>query len=148
MSDDNRWYESYPDFTQGETPEEQAERLAHTINFMADEALGESAVRLMTMIHWGLSRVTVPYLLERNEDVPPYFQVVRDENTGNWCAELSHPGVSRVKQSLDEMILIRSLGWLEPNEDSPNWHREYSAETPIYQIAADGAEGFIKGFAV
>jgi hypothetical protein len=147
MSDDNRWYESYPDFTQGETPEEQAERLAHTINFMADEALGERAVHLMVEINFGIKRVTGPYILENLDYQPPYFQVLRDPKTGNWCAELSHQGVSKVKQSLDEMILIRSLGWLEPNEDSPNWHREYPAETPIYQIAADGAEGFIKGFA-
>jgi len=147
MSDDNRWYESYPDFTQGETPEEQAERLTHTINFMADEALGKIAVHLMVEIHFGLKRINGFFILENLDYQPPYFQVVRDEKTGNWCAELSHPGVSRVKQSLDEMILIRSLGWLEPNDDCPNWHREYSAETPIYQIAADGAEGFIKGFA-
>jgi hypothetical protein len=101
----------------------------------------------MVEIHWALKRVTGPYILENLNYQSPYFQVVRDPDTGNWCAELSHPAVSKVKQSLDEMILIRSLGWLEPNDDSPNWHREYPAETPIYQIAADGAEGFIKGFA-
>ena len=147
MSEDNRWYESYPDFTQGETPEEQAERLAHTINFMADEALGKSGVLLMTMIHWSLKTINAPYILERREDEPPYFQVVRDPENGDWYSELSHPGSCGVKQSVEEMVILKSLGWLEPNDESPNWHREYSANTPIYQIASDGAEGFIKGFA-
>ena len=146
MSDDNRWYESISRYTEGETPEEQAERLAHTIHFMADEALGKKAVHLMAEIHWALNRVTGPFILENLDYQPPYFQVVRDPETGVWCAELSHPRSSRVKQSLDEMILVRSLGWLEPNEDSPNWHREYPADTPVYQIAADGAEGYTKGF--
>ena len=146
MSDDNRWYEDISRYTEGETPEEQAERLAHTIHFIADEALGKRAVHLMAEIHWALKRVTGPFILEQLDYQPPYFQVVRDPETGVWCAELSHPSASRVKQSLDEMILVRSLGWLEPNEDSPNWHREYPADTPVYQIAADGAEGYTKGF--
>lgn len=148
MSDEKRWYETFPDFTQGETPEEQAERLAHTIHFMADPALGEPAIVLMTMIHWGLKTIPkdTPYILERSEDEPPYFQVIRDPETGDWYAELSHPGTCGVKQAVDEMILLKSQGWIEPNDDSPNWHREYTPETPIYQIASDGAEGFIKGF--
>lgn len=150
MNDDERWYETYPDFTAGESEEEQAERLAHTINFMADEKLGKEAVVLMTMIHWGLKttiNTDAPYILERREDEPPYFQVIRDKETGNIYAELSHPGSCGVRQTVDEMILIKSLGWLEPNTDSPNWHREYTPTTPLYQIAAEGAEGFIKGFA-
>lgn len=150
MSDDNRWYESYPDFTQGESPEEQAERLTHTIYFMADPALGKAGVSLMTMIHWGIKTIVkdgAPYVLERNEDEPPYFQVIRDPETGTWYSELSHPGSCGVKQSVEEMVLLKSLGWLEPNDSCPNWNRDYTTETPIYQIAADGAEGFIKGFA-
>ena len=150
MSEDERWYESYPDFTQGESPEEQAERLTHTIFFMADPALGKSGVLLMTMIHWNLKTFVDfenPFILERNEDEPPYFQVIRDKETKAWYAELSHPNTCPVTQSPEEMTLLKSLGWLEPNNDSPNWHREYTPETPIYQIAADGAEGFIKGFA-
>lgn len=148
MSEDNRWYESFPDFTQGETPEEQAERLAHTINFMSDAALGEPAIVLMTMIHWGLKTIPkhTPYILESSEDEPPFFQVIRDPETSDWYSELSHPGSCGVSQSVDEMIILKSLGWLEPNDDSPNWHREYAPETPVYQIAADGAQGFIKGF--
>lgn len=149
MSDEKRWYETFPDFTQGEDAEEQAERLAHTINFMADPALGEPGVVLMTMIHWNLKSFQStehPFILERREDEPPYFQVIRDPETGDWYSELSHPGSCGVKQSVDEMITLKSLGWLEPNDDSPNWHREYTPETPIYQIAADGAEGFTKGF--
>ena len=150
MSEDERWYESYPDFTQDESPEEQAKRLTHTIYFIADPALGKSGVLLMTMIHWGIKNLAkndAPYILERREDEPPFFQVIRDPETGDWYSELSHPAISGVHQTVDEMILLKSLGWLEPNNDSPNWHREYSPETPIYQIAADGAEGFIKGFA-
>ena len=146
MSEDNRWYEDVSKYTEGETPEEQAERLAHTIHFMADEALGKIAVHLMVEIHWALKRVKGFYILEKLDYQPPYFQVIRDRETGVWCAELSHPSASRVEQSLEEMILVRSLGWLEPNEDSPNWHREYPADISIYQIAADGAEGYTKGF--
>jgi hypothetical protein len=114
---------------------------------MADEALGKPALLLMTMIHWSLKSINAPYILERSEDEPPYFQVVRDPDTGEWCAELSHPGPSGVQQSVEEMIIVKALGWHEPNDQSPNWHRDYPAGTPIYQIAADGAEGFIKGFA-
>lgn len=146
MSEDNRWFEKY---TQDETPEEQAERLAHTINFMADPALGNEAVQLMAMIHVGIKQIANTeshYILESSSDEPPYFQVIRDPETQDWYAELSHPAITGVKQTVDEMITLKSLGWLEPNSDSPNWHREYSPETPIYQIAADGAEGFIKGF--
>lgn len=149
MSEEKRWYETFPDFTSDETPEEQAERLAHTIDFMNDPVLGEPAIVLMTMIHWGLKNLIkndAPYILERSEDEPPYFQVVRDEESGYWYSELSHPGSCGVKQSVEKMIVLKELGWLEPNDDSPNWHREYSAETLVYQVAADGAEGFIKGF--
>ena len=139
------YYETWPDFTAGETAEDGVARLAHTFRFMADKDLGRDAVQLMQMLAFGIGNATKenPYLCEFDESGFPYYQVIRGPSN-EYLSEFCSPEV--VDQATDGRVngIFESLGWTLPNEESPNFHREYPEDAGRYAVAADAAEAWFR----
>lgn len=143
-----RWYESYPDFTNGLTPEESVERAAYAIEFMADPKLSRPAIQLMDMLAFGIMGATseIPYLCEEEtgDANPFYFQIIRGR-AGEYFVELASMQSRGRPENQSQTEILESLGWLSPNFESPNFHREYAWNASRIQIAAASAVGWIRG---
>jgi len=138
-----RYFESYPDFTVGDNETDAASRIANSIELLADPSLGQEAVRFMTMVAWGITNATedTPYIVDSEKDESQYFQVIRGTD-GEYFCELGFPESSGKVTDLVQSHALEQLGWISPNEDSPNYHREYGVEADRYDIAADAARGW------
>jgi len=138
-----RYYEGYPDFTVGDNETDAASRIANSIELLADPSLGQDAVQFMTMAAWGISNATedTPYIVESENDQSQYFQVIRGTE-GEYFSELGSPESAGKEPNLVQRQALEPLGWISPNEDSPNYHREYGAGANRYDIAADAARGW------
>lgn len=138
-----RHYESWPYFTQGENEAEAASRIAHSIELMSDSKLGEDAVKFMLMVAHGIGFATeeTPYIFESETDEDKYHQLIRG-NDGEYYSELSSPDAVGKPADKKQRAAMESLGWIMPNEDSPNYHREYAQDADLYQVAADAARGW------
>lgn len=152
MNDSERWYQSYPDFSSTFSEDEQIEATAVRIEFQADPALGRPAIQLFEMLAFGVKMANEhsPYVCEKSEgehdsDGAPYFQVIRG-SAGEFYVEFSGDEFINEPQTPDQAKVLAALGFEAPNEDSPNWHREFAAETSAIEIAAIGARGLILGF--
>ena len=152
MNDSERWYQSYPDFSSTFSEGEQIEATAVRIEFQADAALGRPAIQLFEMFAFGVKMASEhsPYVCEKSEgehdsDGAPYFQVIRG-STGEFYVEFSGDEFINEPQTPDQAKVLAALGFEAPNEDSPNWHREFSSDTSAIEIAALGARGLIQGF--
>lgn len=142
-----RLFESWPDFTVGETETDAASRLAHSIEFMADKYLGQDAVQFMLMVAFGITQATEesPYFVESEGDDSKYYQLIRGSN-GEFYSEIAAPETAGIEPNQAQREVLEPLGWIMPNEDSPNYHREYSADADRYDIAADAAIGWFKAY--
>lgn len=147
LSQPKRLYESWPDFTQGESEEQAISRMAHSVEFMADPKLGQDAVQFMTMAAWGIKNATdeTPYIVESEGDSSKYFQLIRGTE-GEYYSELGSPEAAGKLADEKQRETLEKLGWIMPNEDSPNYHREYQREEDVYEIAADAARGWFQAF--
>lgn len=147
LNQPNRLYESWPDFTVGESNTDTASRLAHSIEFMADQNLGADAIQFMHMVAFGISTATQEsaYIVESEGDESKCFQLIRGAN-GEYYSELAAPEASGKKADQAQREALEPLGWIMPNSDSPNYHREYPAEAERYDIAADAARGWFRAF--
>ena len=145
LNQPKRLYESWPDFTVGESNTDTASRLAHSIEFMADPNLGADAVQFMQMVAFGITTATQEsaYIVESEGDEGKYCQLIRGAN-GEYYSELSAPRASGKDPDQAQRAALEPLGWIMPNEDSPNFHREYLAEADRYDIAADAARGWFR----
>lgn len=141
----DRFYETWPDFTVGEDETDAASRIANSIELLADPSLGQDAVQFMTMVAWGISNATeaTPYIVESEKDQSQYFQVIRGTE-GEYFSELGSPESAGKEPNLVQRQALEPLGWISPNEDSPNYHREYSSDANRYDIAADAARGWFR----
>lgn len=139
----DRYYESWPDFTVGESDTDTASRLAHSIEFMADKDMGQDAVLFMQMVAFGITQATEdsPYFVESEDDDSKYFQLIRGSN-GEYYSEIAAPEAAGKESNQEQREVLEPLGWIMPNEDSPNYHREYAADADRYDIAADAARGW------
>jgi len=140
-----RYYESFPDFTVGDSETDAASRIANSIELLADPSLGQDAVQFMTMVAWGITNATeeTPYIVESEKDQSQYFQVIRGTE-GEYFSELGSPESAGKPSDEKQREALEALGWLMPNEDSPNYHREYEADANRYEIAAHAAMGWFK----
>ena len=147
LAQPTRLYESWPDFTVGESETDAASRLAHSIEFMADKDLGQDAVQFMQMVAFGITQATEesPYFVESEGDDSKYYQLIRGSN-GEYYSEIAAPEAAGKEPNQAQRDLLQPLGWIMPNEDSPNYHREYAADADRYDIAADAASGWFKGY--
>lgn len=138
-----RLYESWPDFTKGESEGEAISRIAHSIEFMAEPKLGQDAVQFMIMAAWGIKNATddSPYMVESEGDASKYFQLIRGME-GEYYSELGSPEAAGKLEDKGQRAALESLGWVMPNADSPNYHREYGLEALVCDIAADAARGW------
>jgi len=149
LAQPKRLYESWPDFTEGEDEQEAISRMAHSIDFMADPKLGQDAVQFMTMVAWGLKNATeeTPYIVESEGDESKYFQVIRGTE-GEYYSEIASPEAAGKPADDKQRDALAPLGWIMPNEDSPNYHREYVADTDQFDIASDAARGWFVAYGV
>jgi hypothetical protein len=147
LAQPKRLYESWPDFTVGESETDTASRLAHSIEFMADKDLGQDAVQFMQMVAFGITQATEesPYFVESEGDDGKYYQLIRGSN-GEHYSEIAAPEAAGKEPNRAQRDALEPLGWIMPNEDSPNYHREYAAEADRYDIAADAARGWFKSY--
>ncbi|MFM1787228.1 MAG: hypothetical protein RL228_1178 [Actinomycetota bacterium] len=147
LSQPKRLYESWPDFTQGESEDEAISRMAHSIEFMADPKLGQDAVQFMTMAAWGIKKATdeTPYIVESEGDQSKYFQLIRGTE-GEYYSEIAAPEATGNESNQTQHDVLAPLGWIMPNDDSPNYHREYEANAAVYDIAADAARGWFRAY--
>lgn len=137
-------YESWPDFTVGEDETDAASRIANSIELLADSALGKDAVQFMTMVAWGIKTLASednPYIVESQLDASNYFQVIRGTE-GEYFSELGSPDVAGKPANEKQRAALELLGWIMPNDDSPNYHREYKSDADTYDIAADASKGW------
>lgn len=143
----DRYYESFPDFTIGDSETDAVSRMANAIELLADPSLGQESVQFMKMVAWGITNATeaTPYIIESETDEGKYFQVIRGSE-GEYFCELGSPESAGKEPNLVQRQALEPLGWLSPNEDSPNYHREYQAEANRYDISADAARGWFKGY--
>ena len=125
LNQPKRLYESWPDFTVGESPNDAASRLAHSIEFMADQNLGEDAIQFMQMVAFGITTATQEsaYIVESEGDESRYYQLIRGTN-GEYYSELAAPEASGKEPDQAQRAALEPLGWIMPNDDSPNYHRE------------------------
>ena len=147
MAQPKRLYESWPDFTVGESDTDTVSRLAHSIEFMADKDLGLDAVQFMQMVAFGITQATAesPYFVESEGDDSKYYQLIRGAN-GEYYSELASPEVGGKEPNQPQREALEPLGWIMPNEDSPNYHREYAADADRYDIAADATRGWFTAY--
>jgi hypothetical protein len=147
LSQPKRLYESWPDFTVGESETDAASRLAHSIEFMADKDLGQDAVQFMQMVAFGITQATEesPYFVESEGDDSMYYQLIRGSN-GEYYSEIAAPEAAGKEPNVAQRYVLEPLGWIMPNDDSPNYHREYPAEANRYDIAADAARGWFRAY--
>ena len=147
LAQPKRLYEGWPDFTVGETETDAVSRLAHSIEFMADEHLGRDAVQFMQMVAFGITVATeeTPYIVESEGDESKYFQIIRGSN-GEYYSELASPEAAGEESNQAQREALESLGWIMPNADSPNYHREYASDADRYEIAADAARGWFGAY--
>lgn len=147
LAQPKRLYESWPDFTVGESETDAASRLAHSIEFMADKALGQDAVQFLQMVAFGITQATEdsPYSVESEGDDSKYYQLIRGSN-GEYFSEIAAPEAAGKEPNQAQRDALEPLGWIMPNNDSPNYHREYSVEANRYDIAADAARGWFSSF--
>jgi hypothetical protein len=147
LAQPKRLYESWPDFTVGESETDAACRLAHSIELMADKDLGQAAVQFMQMVAFGITQATEesPYFVESEGDDSKYYQLIRGSN-GEYYSEIAAPEAAGKEPNQAQRDVLEPLGWIMPNEDSPNYHREYSAEANRYDIAADAARGWFRAY--
>ena len=131
----------------GEDETDAASRIANSIELLADPSLGQDAVQFMTMVAWGIKSATeeTPYIVESPLDEANYYQVIRGTE-GEYYSELGSPESADKEPNLVQRQALETLGWISPNEDSPNYHREYAAEANRYDIAADAAKGWFRAF--
>lgn len=144
---EDRYYETWPDFNAGENEVDSTSRIAHSIELMADPSLGTDAVQLMNMLAFGIKQAGQhsPYLCEDGDNEHQYFQVIRG-SLNEYCCELSSPEIAGGAPNQDPRIDLEELGWLMPNEESPNYHREYPEGADRFEIAADAARGWMAAF--
>jgi ribulose bisphosphate carboxylase small subunit len=137
------YYESWPDFTQTDSDDESISRMAHSIEFLADENLGQDAVQFMQMVAFGIKQATdeSPYIVESPTNDAHYYQLIRGSE-GEYYSELGSPEAAGQDSQQTHRELLEPLGWIMPNQDSPNYHREYAADADRYDIAADAARGW------
>ncbi len=141
-------YESWPDFTIGEDETDSASRIANSIELLADSALGKDAVQFMTMVAWGIKTLANqdnPYIVESPLDQANYFQVIRGTE-GEYYSELGSPDAAGKPADQGQRAGLEPLGWIMPNDESPNYHREYEANADVYDIAADAARGWFRAY--
>jgi transcription elongation factor Elf1 len=143
----NRHYESWPDFTVGDDEDDAASRIANSIELLADPSLGQDAVQFMTMAAWGIKNATeeTPYIVESPLDESNYFQVIRGIE-GEYYSELGSPDAAGKPANEMQRAELELLGWIMPNDVSPNYHREYEADADRYAIAADAARGWFSAY--
>lgn len=144
---EDRYYQSWPDFTVGDNETDAASCFAHSIEFMDDQTLAQGAVMFMKMAAFGIKTATHenPYIVEAQGDESKYYQLIRGSN-GEFYSELSAPEASGQEPDQAQRDALAPLGWTMPNEDSPNYHREYQADAGRYDIAADAARGWFKAY--
>jgi hypothetical protein len=142
-----RFYETWPDFTVGENETDAASRIANSIELLSDPSLGQDAVQFMTMVAWGIKSATEesPYIVESPLDQANYYQVIRGTE-GEYYSELGSPDVAGRPSDEKQQEALESLGWIMPNGDSPNYHREYAADADRFDIAADAARGWFGAY--
>lgn len=144
-----RWYESYPDFTKGLTPEELIERAAYAIEFMAVPNLGRPAIQLMDMLAFGIRLATneTPYICELSEEDrnADYFQVIRGEQS-EYFAEISSPESLGKSADQAKAAVLEARGWLAPDNESPNFHRIFMQDSSPMSIAAVASQSLHKTF--
>jgi hypothetical protein len=101
----------------------------------------------MTMAAWGIKNATeeTPYIVESPLDESNYFQVIRGIE-GEYYSELGSPDAAGKTANEKQRAELELLGWIMPNDDSPNYHREYEADADRYDIAADAARGWFKAY--
>jgi len=147
LAQPKRLYESWPDFTVGESETDAASRLAHSIEFMADKDLSQDAVQFMQMVAFGITQATEesPYFVESEGDDGKYYQLIRGSN-GEYYSEIAAPEAAGKEPNQAQRDVLEPLGWIMPNEESPNYHREYRAEANRYDIAADAARGWFRAY--
>jgi hypothetical protein len=147
LAQPKRLYESWPDFTEGEDEQQAISRMSHSVEFMADPQFGEDAVQFMNMAAWGIKNATdeTPYVVESEGDASKYFQLIRGTD-GEYYSELGSPDVAGKPADQEQRAVLEPLGWIMPNDDSPNYHREYKADADVYDIAADAARGWFMVF--
>lgn len=138
-----RYYESWPNFTQGDTDDEAASRIAHSIEFMSDTKLGQDAVQFMLTVAHGIGFATeeTPFIFESEPDEDKYYQLIRGTD-GEYYSELSSPDAVGKPADEKQRAALEPLGWTMPNEDSPNYHREYAKDADVYEVAADAVRGW------
>ncbi|CAB4625680.1 MAG: hypothetical protein F2599_04645 [Actinobacteria bacterium] len=147
LAQPKRLYESWPDFIVGESDTDTASRLAHSIEFMADKDMGQDAVQFMQMVAFGIIQATEdsPYFVESEGDDSKYFQLIRGSN-GEYYSEIAAPEAGGKEPNQAQREALEPLGWIMPNEDSPNYHREYAEDADRYDIAADAAMGWFVAY--
>ena len=144
----DRFYETWPDFTVGEDETDAASRIANSIELLADPSLGQDAVQFMTMVAWGIKTLASednPYIVESPLDQANYYQVIRGTE-GEYYSELGSPDAAGNPADQGQRAGLEPLGWIMPNDDSPNYHREYAADADVYDIAADAARGWFQAY--
>jgi hypothetical protein len=143
----NRHYESFPDFTVGDDENDAASRIANSIELLADTSLGQDAVQFMKMVAWGITNATEdsPYIVESENDESKYFQVIRGTE-GEYYIEIASPEATGKEPDQSQREALEQLGWILPNEDSPNYHREYASQANRYDIAADAVKGWMRAY--
>lgn len=143
----DRYYETWPDFTVCDNESDAASRIANTIELLAESSLGRDAVQFMTMAAWGIKSATGdnPYFVESEKDESQYFQVIRGSN-GEYYSEIAAPEAAGKEPNQEQRAALEPLGWIMPNEDSPNYHREYAADADRYDIAGDAARGWFEAY--
>lgn len=144
---EDRYYQSWPDFTVGDSDTDAASCFAHSIEFMSDETLAQAAVMFMKMAAWGITQASqeTPYIVEAEGDESKYFQVIRGEN-GEYYSEIASPEATGKQPDKAQRAALEPLGWIMPNQDSPNYHREYASDSDRYDIAADAARGWFRAY--
>lgn len=97
----------------------------------------------MTMAAWGIKNATdeTSYIVESEGDSTKYFQLIRGTD-GEYYSELASPEAAGKPADEGQRVALESLGWIMPNDDSPNYHREYEGNADVYDIAADAARGW------
>lgn len=147
LAQPKRLYEAWPDFTEGEAQQQTISRIAHTVEFVADPKLGQDAVQFMNMAAWGIKNATdeTPYIVESEGDATKYFQLIRGID-GEYYSELGSPEAAGKPADESQRKVLESLGWITPNGESPNYHREYKADADVYDIAADAARGWFRAY--
>ena len=144
---EDRYYQSWPDFTVGDSDTDAASCFAHSIEFMSDETLAQDAVMFMKMAAFGIKNATheTPYIVEVQGNESIYYQVIRGHE-GQYYSELSAPEATGKEANQAQREALEPLGWIMPNADSPNYHREYAADADRYDIAADATRGWFKAY--